>query len=191
MVGVEASDLVHHPMDGEGDPLPAEQIEDLPNWPHPEKSAKFAFYRPVDKKTGKPLAWMRAGSAIDRRSGVYFILDLEGDSIYVGSSTGTSQQGNIRRTIARHYQDWERKDGSYTGVVLPRRDIAICVLLIDNDQEIPESAQMKTKTGKMPAGQFALAPRQIESWYQRLVDEAGRLIGTAYLLSADSPDTPF
>lgn len=175
------------------DQEPADLLE-LPDWPGDELRF-FPFFRPVDSN-GSPLSWMRAGSKIDGKSGVYLIFDMEGDAVYVGSSTGTSAQGNIRRTMARHWQDWERrtaygKRSETAGVVLPRRDVAVCVIPVVNDAHVPDAVQMLTSKGKPPVGDYALAPRQIESWYQREVAKRYRLLGLARLVEFDYPDTPF
>lgn len=178
-------------------------VKRLPSFPT-GRHVLFPFYRPTIKSTdpsinGKPRPFMRAGSPIDQKSGVYLIWNGKKRTIYIGSSVGTSKQGNIRRTLARHWQSWNRQktlsqyvtkfsgDGSRMpspdfdkrtgGIVVPRNDIYVCIMLIDNYD--------KSIYGK--SGNTALAPRIVEAWYYERLCSSLKCIGINQI-ARDRPD---
>lgn len=203
-----ASEMIYTPVDETGAELAPVMTADLPDWPTDELHA-FPFFAPVDGD-GAPLPWICAAgprgglsleAGIDQRSGVYIIMDRDASAVYVGSSTGTSKQGNVRRTLARHWQRWERagntsgrgafKTAAPGGITVDRRDVIVCVLLVPNELVIPPSVLMRRADGKPPEGANILAPRQIESWYQLALRHHFDLLGLARLVEFDSPDVPF
>ncbi len=194
-----------------GDPWKPELVKILPNYPS-GKPAKFPFWRPVilakndPELNGKPRPFMRAGSPIDMRPGVYFIFERKSKQMYIGSSIGESKQGNARRTAARHWQSWNRhkalsdyvskfkNKGSQMkldipnyryqgGVVMPREDVFICFMPIDNDDPRVISAY----SGQ---GSNLYAPRQMEAWYFEHVCDHIRCAGVNQIakVKRDEPD---
>ena len=77
----------------------------LPDYPSGKR--RFPFFALYDDE-GKPLAWIRAQSGIDRRAGVYFLHDERAGKLYVGSSIAATREANVRRTMVRHFQEWHR-----------------------------------------------------------------------------------
>ena len=90
-----------------------------------------AFFRAVGSD-GESLAdWLQSqrstglGAPANWR-GVYMILGLDDRDLYIGSSAGTTPDGQMRRTINRHLQQWFRRDSTrYPGYVVDRREVAI------------------------------------------------------------------
>lgn len=182
-----------------GEPWKPDLVKRLPSYPN-KRLVEFDFYRPT-LPDGSPRPFMRAGSPIDEKSGIYFIWSPKTRSIYVGSSIGTSRQGNLRRTLARHWQSWDRsrklseyvtrfahkapmKDPSPTkgGVTYDRSKIYVCILPVENDDPRFVKPGSKEK-----------APRILEAWYYLHFCQALRCDGTNQLalVMRDQPDEPF
>ncbi len=64
-------------------------------------------YRPIGNRGAPYPEWVRA---LDGRAGVYVIRELDGDVVYVGSSTG-----RLYDTLTRHFQTWRRWKGFWKG----------------------------------------------------------------------------
>lgn len=170
----------------------------LPSYPD-GKMKDFPFWRPIITNTdteadGQPRPFMRAGSPIDRKSGVYFIWNTKTKTIYIGSSIGTSKNGNVRRTLARHWQEWNRnkpltewvtkaahqekgarlpgdvRDYKHIGgVVVPRNHIYVCIMPIENDD--PRVVATKGNNTNR------YAPRQVEYWYHTKICDSHKCLG--------------
>lgn len=172
-------------------------VKRLPSFPS-GRMALFPFYRPVTA-IGEPQPFMRAGSPIDSESGVYFIWNSKIRKMYIGSSIGTSKQGNVRRTLVRHWQSWKRRkplsqyvtkfsgkgsrmpspeqDRDLGGIVVPRFDIFVCVLLVKNDDKA-----LYDRKRDIPA------PRILEAWYYERLCANGKCLGINQI-ARDNPDT--
>lgn len=164
----------------------------LPNYPK-GRIAGFPFWRPLSR-SGKLMGWLRAGSPIDRQPGVYFLFDVEGDRLYIGSSAASNRQANVRRTLIRHFQTWERRKAYYSGaggataggVVVPRRDALVCVIPIPSSYVPPTAPRTSRASQLSPA-------RVVEDWYLgQICDQIECLntvgVGAVY---RDDPDIPF
>lgn len=195
-----------------GDEWKPDIVKRLPGYPH-RRPQLYPFFRPVFPNKESPTGWsprpfMLAGSPIDERSGIYLIWNKKEKSIYVGRSVGTSRQGNLRHTLARHWQSWQRgkklteyvskfkhgapmksADAFRGGVTYPRDSIYVCIIPIENDDP-----RIVTKSsGKI------LAPSLVEAWFFSEVCKTMKCDGTNQLarLLYDSPDqqldeeTPF
>lgn len=180
----------------------------LPQFPS-GKIVPYPFFRPTihNDPKGRPRPFMRAGSPLDMKSGVYLIYDAHERAVYVGSSWGTSKQGNMRRTAARHWQSWRRheklsdyvtklrgggrpviktEDAHQGGFTFKRRDIFICAFPLENDDA--------RVLGRFPAqGHNLLATRQLEAWLTEQISEVRRVVGYNQIVhvSIDDPDRSF
>lgn len=189
-----------------GEATEPDKILRLPAFPH-GKLEPYPFFRPTIHKgpeAGKPRPFMRAGSPLDRQSGVYLIYDGPHRSLYVGSSWGTSARGNMRRTMARHWQSWNRseklsqyvtklrgggrpvikiQDELRGGFTFKRADVFVCALPLAND----DARVLRLFPA---AGTNALATRQLEAWLSEKIAEVRRVVGANQLLHVglDDPD---
>jgi hypothetical protein len=191
-----------------GKPWPPDKVLRLPAFPtgrpHP-----YPFWRPTIRSgpsAGRPRPFMRAGGPLDLKSGVYLIYDGRDRVIYVGSSWGTSKQGNLRRTMARHWQSWHREElspyvtklrgrglpvikspsATRGGVTFARRDIFVCAIPLDNDDP-------RVSLRFPGSGHNELATRQLEAWLAEKISEVRHVVGSNQLarIERDDPDRSF
>jgi len=197
----------------EGVAATPDQVIRVPVMPrHPGGAVRVKevpFWRAV-RTNGGLIGWLLKGSPIDRKAGVYFLYDNESSKIYVGSSIGVSEQGNVRRTINRHFQKWQRLSEWYRksrtlrkqeppapgGVVLPRTVVAVCVLLVPWDAIGPDEIKewMRELNISLPGGALMHPARLVESWYLSAWSSELDLlntIGLAVQVDRDDPDVPF
>lgn len=191
-----------------GEPWAPDKVLRLPAFPS-GRPAAYPFFRPVIRSgpdAGRPRPFMRAGGPLDRKSGVYLIYEGPERAIYVGSSWGTSRQGNMRRTMARHWQSWERTELSQYvtklrgrggpviksdsahrgGVTFPRRDVYVCAIPLANDD--PRVARQFAGSGYN-----LLATRQLEGWLAEQIARVRKVVGANQLahIGLDDPDRSF
>ena len=167
----------------------------------------WPFWRALAPE-GHLISWLLKHSPIDEKSGVYFLYDKEGEKIYVGSSIGTSEQGNVRRTVNRHFQKWQRLSEWYRlsryargntppkpgGVVMPRSAVALCVMLVGEHSISDEDlrAWMKELDISLPGRALLHPARLVESWYLRAWSGEVDLLNQIGLqVQPDDPDVPF
>jgi hypothetical protein len=56
------------------------------------------------------------------------IYGLDSEALYIGSSTGTTADGQMRRTVLRHLQNWSRSDDSRPpGTTFDRREAVVAL----------------------------------------------------------------
>ena len=90
--------------------------------------SSFELRSVIDPESPKRFApWVRA---LYGKNGVYAIFNRSGTRAeYVGVSTGESLYG----TLTRHFQKWERKEGTqYTGPVFNRKKVLVGIEIIPN-----------------------------------------------------------
>lgn len=161
------------PFQPEGE-QPAHRLR-IPSWP--SGALKVVGFYSLYDDDGEPLPWMRAGSDIDLEPGVYVIYDGKGRDFYIGSALT-----NVRRTLARHFQRWQRpaplsqyvtkyrgegarmspQSVSLGGVTFQRQHTSAAVYLI------PAQPTKQPRYAPHREGD-ELQPRQFEAWlYDRL-----------------------
>ena len=187
------------PLDEQPAQAAQRQNRAVPLYPNPSRLHSIPFYSPVEpNRELRP--FMRAGSPIDRQPGVYLIFDRERRAYYVGSSVGKSRQGNVRRTILRHWQQWRRPkplsqyvtkfrhnaplrpqdDG---GITMDRARALVAVFLLP----APDSALGKRLAKDAGSSHPA---RYLEQWIFEALCNRRRCVG-AHAVSRDFPDVPF
>jgi hypothetical protein len=107
-------------------------------------------YRPVGS-TGEPYPdWVRA---LDGKSGVYIIRELQRDGTSVTVYVGESHAGRLYNTLTRHFQTWRRAKkfwaGQYTGsqshdpgLTYDRDRVIVAVRVLPADRAIAEEARL-------------------------------------------------
>lgn len=163
------------------------------------KNEYIDMYKPT-KEDGSLSEFMRAGSGIDQKSGVYVIYEPRTGYRYIGSSVGTSKQANVRRTLARHWQSWDRRKAlsEYVtkfrgdapmgraqrekgGVTFDRREVVVAVWIVPD--AVIDVGGYKVK-----------AARWIEAkMYELNLKRYGKIAGKNAMqaLVRDNPDVPF
>lgn len=107
-------------------------------------------YRPVGS-TGEPYPdWVRA---LDGKSGVYIIREIQRDGSAVTVYVGESHAGRLYQTLTRHLQTWRRAKkfwaGQYggslshdPGLTYDRDRVTVAVRVLSPDRAIAEEARL-------------------------------------------------
>src|SRR5215475_8836158 len=107
-------------------------------------------YRPVGA-SGEPYPdWVHA---LDGKSGVYIIREIQNDATPVTVYVGQSNAGRLYQTLTRHLQTWRRAKkfwtGQYTGsqshdpgLTYDRDRVTVAVRVLPADRALPEEARL-------------------------------------------------
>lgn len=107
-------------------------------------------YRPVGA-SGEPYPdWVRA---LDGKSGVYIIREIQDDGTQVTVYVGESHAGRLYQTLTRHFQTWRRAKkfwaGQYSGTLshdpgltYDRDRVTVAVRVLSPDRALAEEARL-------------------------------------------------
>lgn len=167
---------------------------------YPAGKNEYIDMYPPTKSDGSLSDFMKAGSGIDQKSGVYVIYEPKTGYRYIGSSVGTSKQANVRRTLARHWQSWDRKKklSEYVtkfkgnapmgraqidkgGVTFDRREVLVAIWIVPD-------AVIDINGNKIKAARWIEA-----KMYELNKKRYGKIAGKNAMqaLVKDNPDVPF
>jgi len=109
-------------------------------------------YRPIGSVGERYPEWMRA---LDGKSGVYVIREIQADGSEPPVYVGESHSGRLYQTLTRHFQTWRRYkkfwakqyggQGHDPGVTYPRDKVTVAARVLSDERAITEEARLIAK----------------------------------------------